>query len=70
MPHWGFTRYMVGQWGASLSQPLLELNVAVWLNFGKWQVGRIKKGMKSLPKHILKRGSCLLSSSVSLSIWL
>ena len=70
MPYWGFTRYMVGQWGASFSQPPLELNVVVGLNFGKWEVGRIKKRTKSLPKHILKRGSCLLSSSVSLSFWL
>lgn len=59
MPCWGFTRYMVGQWGASLSQLPLELNVAVWLNVGKWQVGRIKKRTKSLPKHILKRGKLL-----------
>ena len=70
MPYWGFTRYRVGQWGASLSQPPLELNVTVGLNFGKWQWAELRKEQNHCQSTSLKEEAACFPLPVSLSFWL
>lgn len=69
MPYWGFTVHGGGN-RASLSQPPLELNVTVWLNFGKWQWAELRKEEQNhCQSTSLKRAACF-PLLYPLSFWL
>lgn len=56
-------------WLGNFSQSPLELSVALWLNFGKWQMGR--KKVANFQGTSLKEEGCSSSIlSVSPSLWL